>query len=124
MTTRSTLAQRRARQIGAVLLIALTLAALVAELLTTTGTWRLVLTMAFVAIAPGWAVVGYARDAPLAFRWGVGVALSIGIGMITGQVMLLLHLWHPRAAVLLLGVLTLVPLTHHLLRETDREVRG
>ena len=100
----------------AALLIALTLATLIAELVGAGGNWRLILTTAFVLIAPGWSITAYLRSAPLSFRWAVGVALGIGIGMIAGQTMLVLHAWHPLTAIFVLGVLTLLPLVHHLLR--------
>jgi hypothetical protein len=105
-----------ARRIGAVVLIVLTVAVLCAELVGATGTWRLALTTAFVIVAPGWAVVAYARSAPLSFQWGVGVAVSVAIGIVVAQGMVLLHVWHPAVAVVVLGVLTLAALVHHLLR--------
>jgi hypothetical protein len=104
------------RKITAALLIALTVATLVAELVGAGGNWRLILTTAFVVLAPGWSITAYLRSAPLSFRWGVGIALGIAIGMIAGQTMIVLHNWHPLTAVFVLGLLTLVPLVHHLLR--------
>ncbi len=109
----SSVQQRRGT---AALLIALTLATLIAELVGAGGNWRLILTTAFMVLAPGWSVTAYLRSAPLSFRWAVGVALGIAIGMIIGQAMLVLHAWHPLTAVFVLGVLTLAPLVHHLLR--------
>lgn len=108
--------QHQQRRITAALLIALTLAVLVAELVGVGGNWRLILTTAFVLLAPGWSVTAYLRSASLSFRWGVGIALGIAIGMIAGQIMLGLHAWHPLTAMFVLGVLTLAPLVHHLLR--------
>jgi hypothetical protein len=104
------------RKITAALLIALTLATLVAELVGIGGNWRLILTTAFVLLAPGWAITAYLRSAPLSFRWGVGIALGIGIGMIAGQAMVVLHGWQPLIAMFVIGVLTLAALVHHLLR--------
>jgi hypothetical protein len=104
------------RRVTATLLIALSLAVLVAELVGVGGNWRLVLTTAFVLLAPGWAITAYLRSAPLSLRWGVGIALGIAIGMIAGQTMVVLHAWHPLTAMFVLGVLTLAPLLHHLLR--------
>lgn len=104
------------RRVTSALLIALTLATLIAELVGAGGNWRLILTTAFMVLAPGWSITAYLRSAPLSFRWAVGVALGIAIGMIAGQTMLVLHAWHPLTVVFVLGVLTLAPLTHHLLR--------
>ncbi|HEY2700374.1 MAG TPA: hypothetical protein VGJ45_33280 [Pseudonocardiaceae bacterium] len=104
------------RRITAALLIALTLATIVAELVGVGGNWRLILTTAFVLLAPGWAITAYLRSAPLSFRWGVGIALGIGIGMIAGQGMIVLHAWHPATAVFVIGLLTLAGLVHHLMR--------
>jgi hypothetical protein len=104
------------RRITAALLIALTLATLIAELVGAGGNWRLILTTAFVLLAPGWSITAYLRSAALSFRWSVGIALGIAIGMIAGQTMLVLHAWHPLTAVFVIGVLTLAVLTHHLLR--------
>jgi hypothetical protein len=105
-----------ARKLTAALLIALTLATLVAELVGAGGNWRLILTTGFVVLAPGWSITAYLRSAALSFRWSVGIALGIAIGMIAGQTMIVLHAWHPLTAVFVLGLLTLVPLVHHLLR--------
>jgi O-antigen/teichoic acid export membrane protein len=80
------------------------------------ATWRLVLTTAFTVLAPGWAVTAYARSVTQSFLWSVGIAVSLGIGMIVGQVMLVVHVWQPRYAILGLAALTLVPLVHHLHR--------
>ena len=104
------------RKITAGLLIALTLATLVAELAGVGGNWRLILTTAFVVLAPGWAITAYLRSAPLSFRWGVGIALGIAIGMIAGQTMIVLHAWQPLTAMFVIGVLTIAALVHHLLR--------
>lgn len=103
-------------QVQAGVLIALTLAVLVAELSGATGVWRLVLTAAFVITAPGWAVVAYARSASPAFVWSVGVAVSVAVGIVVGQGLLLVHAWHPGVAVAALGVLTLPVLVHHVRR--------
>ncbi|HEY4460038.1 MAG TPA: hypothetical protein VGN81_37350, partial [Pseudonocardiaceae bacterium] len=104
------------RRVTAALLIALTLATLIAELVGVGGNWRLILTTAFVLLAPGWAITAYLRSAPLSFRWGVGIALGVGIGMIAGQTMVVLHGWHPLTAMFVIGVLTLAGLVHHLMR--------
>jgi uncharacterized membrane protein len=109
--------QRRATAAG---LLALTLAMLLVMLTGATGNWRLVLTTAFVVLAPGWAITAYLRAAPASFRWSVGIALGIAIGMLLGQIMVLLNAWHPLGAVAVLGVLTLVPLAHHLLRAPSK----
>lgn len=119
-TTPIVVSQHQQRRITAALLIALSLAVLVAELVGAGGNWRLVLTTAFVLLAPGWSITAYLRSAPLSFRWGVGIALGIAIGMITGQTMLVLHAWHPLTAVFVLGVLTIGLLVHHLLRAPSK----
>ncbi len=105
--------QRRA---SAAVLIALTVATLLVQLTGATGNWRLVLTTAFVVLAPGWSITAYLRSASASFRWSVGIGVSIAIGILLGQTMILLNAWHPLGAVAILGVLTLVPLVHHLLR--------
>ena len=104
------------RRITAALLIALTLATLIAELVGVGGNWRLILTTAFELLAPGWAITAYLRSAPLSFRWAVGIALGVGIGMIAGQGMVVLHWWHPLTAIFVIGVLSLAGLVHHFLR--------
>lgn len=106
----------RIRQVGAGALLLVTVVALTAELTGATGTWRLAATTLFVVAAPGWAIVAYARSASPSFQWAVGVATSIAIGIILGEAMVLLRFWHPEGAVVALGVLTLVPLGHHLVR--------
>jgi hypothetical protein len=106
----------RQRRMSAAALIALTIATLLVELVGATGNWRLILTTAFVVLAPGWAITAYLRSAPASFRWSVGIGIGIAIGMLLGQTMVLLGAWHPLGAVAVLGLLTLVPLVHHLLR--------
>jgi uncharacterized membrane protein len=110
----------RQRRLSAAGLIVLTVATLLVELIGATGNWRLILTTAFVVLAPGWSITAYLRSAPASFRWSVGIGISIAIGMLLGQTMVLLNAWHPLAALAVLGLLTLVPLTHHLLRAPSR----
>lgn len=106
----------RQRRGTAALLIALTVATLVAEVVGVGGNWRLILTTAFVLLAPGWAITAYLRSAPLSFRWGVGIALGVAIGMIAGQTMVVGHAWNPSVAMFVIGVLSLAGLVHHLVR--------
>jgi hypothetical protein len=115
-TTQQPISPVQQRKITAALLIALTLAMLIAELVGVGGNWRLILTTAFVLLAPGWSITAYLRSAALSFRWSVGIALGIAIGMIAGQTMIVLHAWHPLTAMFVIGVLTTAALAHHLLR--------
>jgi len=101
---------------AAAALFVLTLATLAAGLTGATGTWRLVLTTAFAITAPGFAVLAYARSASPAFIWSVGIAVSIAIGIILAQTLLLLRFWHPAVALAVLGLFTLPVLAHHVWR--------
>ena len=103
-------------QAQAGVLIALTLATLLTEVSGETGVWRLALTTAFVITVPGWAIVAYARSASPAFVWSVGIAVSIAIGIVVGQGLVLVHAWHPVPAVVVLGLLALPVLAHHVWR--------
>ncbi|HWC81369.1 MAG TPA: hypothetical protein VG756_15570 [Pseudonocardiaceae bacterium] len=95
-------------------LLVVTVAVLIAEIVAAHGTWVLALTTAFVLCAPGWAIAAYARAVTASFRWSVGIAVGIAIGIVLAQGMVLLHFWHPRAALAGLALVTLAPLVHHI----------
>jgi uncharacterized membrane protein len=108
------------RRITATALIALTalIAALTAFDVHTP--LRLFLTVAFVAVAPGWAAVVYLRISPASLAWITAIASGISLVILVAQVMVLTRWWHPAAALLTLCGLTLSALLHHLVRPDKR----
>jgi hypothetical protein len=72
----------------------------------------LYLTVAFVLVAPGWALACYLRITPPALLWSVAVALGVALGILIAQVMVSAGAWHPWAAMLGFEALTLAALVH------------
>ena len=82
---------------------------------------RLYLTVAFVVLAPGWAVAAYVWTGPPALMWLVAVSLSIALAILVAQIMVSSALWHPGAALVFLAVLTFMMLLHHMVRRPHWE---
>jgi len=80
------------------------------------GTWRLVLTVLFALIVPGWAVAAYVRPWRQSFVWTVAVAVSLALSILLSQAMLSVGYWHPEQALLVFALASMVPLGHHVLR--------
>ncbi|MGH7747415.1 MAG: hypothetical protein ACREQ5_22050, partial [Candidatus Dormibacteria bacterium] len=82
---------------------------------------RLYLTLAFVVLAPGWALAAYLRTDQPALIWSAAVSLGIAVGILVAQTMVSAGLWYPRGALLGLTGLTLATLLHHLVRRPHRD---
>ncbi len=74
---------------------------------------RLYLTVAFVLLAPGWAVASRLRMAQPALLWSVTCGLGLALGILVAQVMVEAGYWHPWGAMLGFEALTLAVLVHH-----------
>lgn len=106
----------RTRRLTAALLAALTLATATLTLLGVDTPARLYLTVAFVLLAPGWAVTAYLHLDEPALLWSVSVAVGVALSIVVAQVLVSAGFWHPWGAMLALEIATLAVLGHHLLR--------
>src|SRR5215213_11686626 len=101
---------RRARRAVAILLVLAGLAACAMSLLQVTGGTageaRLVVTMAFLLLGPGWAAAGLLRRAPAAHVWLLTVGVGVATTLLVGQVMVMTGTWRPAAALYLVALLS------------------
>ena len=77
------------------------------------GDLRMVATVAFLLVGPGWAVVGFLRRAPASMTWILAVATSAAFGAVIGLGMVQLRIWQPEAALLLVVALCSPVLLRH-----------
>lgn len=104
------------RQVMAGVLLALSVLTAALTVLDVPTPGRLYLTVAFVVLAPGWALTAYLRVDTPAMVWSVSVSLGVSVAIILAQTMVSARFWHPWAAMVLLELLTIGLLSHHLLR--------
>lgn len=107
---------RTTRRLTAALLAALTVATATLTLLGMDTPIRLYLTVAFVILAPGWAVTAYLHIQEAALTWSVSVAVGVALSIAVAQVMVSAGFWHPWGAMLALEILTVGLLGHHMVR--------
>lgn len=77
---------------------------------------RLYLTVAFVILAPGWALTAYLRIEQPALVWSASVSIGVALVLVVAQTMVSAGFWHPWAAMLALELGTVGILVHHLIR--------
>ncbi|KAA2261706.1 hypothetical protein F0L68_15785 [Solihabitans fulvus] len=82
------------------------------------GPVRLLITLVFLLVGPGWAVAAYLPGASAALTWAAATAVSIALSIVVAQVMLMLGAWHPTRALVLLAAASAPLLVHHLVRTT------
>ncbi|GLZ50616.1 hypothetical protein [Actinomycetospora sp. NBRC 106378] len=66
---------------------------------------RLVSTVAFGLVGPGWALTALLRPRDLAERAVVAVGAGVALALVVGQAMVVTTAWHPVGALLVLVVL-------------------
>jgi hypothetical protein len=94
---------RLARRWVAILLIAAGILACALSLLKVgAGDFRLVLTMGFLLLGPGWAAAGFLRRAPAAHVWLLAAGVGISVTLICAHFMVAFTFWRP--AVMLYAV--------------------
>lgn len=76
----------------------------------------LYLTVAFVLVAPGWAIASHLRITQPALLWSVASGLGLALGILVAQVMVSAGYWHPQEAMLGFEALTLAALVHHAVK--------
>lgn len=108
---------RTARRYVAIALIAAGLLACALNLSGVTGGFlgelRLLLTIAFLLLGPGWAAAGFLRRAPAAHVWLLTVGVGVAATLIVGQAMVSLGAWYPSAALFLMTLISVPFLIRH-----------
>ena len=66
------------------------------------GEVRLLLTIGFLLLGPGWAAAGFLRRAPAAHVWLTTVGVGVATTLIVGQAMVSLGAWYPSVALFLI----------------------
>jgi hypothetical protein len=108
---------RRARRAVAILLVVAGLAACAMSLLQVTGGTageaRLVVTMMFLLLGPGWAAAGFLRRAPAAHVWLLTVGVGVATTLLIGQLMVMTGAWAPVGALYATTALSVPFLLRH-----------
>ena len=77
------------------------------------GQVRLVVTIAFLLLGPGWAAAGFLRRAPAAHVWLLTVGVGVATTLLIGQVMVMIGGWAPAGALYVTTVLSVPFLLRH-----------
>ena len=77
------------------------------------GQVRLVVTIGFLLLGPGWAAAGFLRRAPAAHVWLLAVGVGVATTLLVGQVMVMTGTWRPAAALYLVALLSVPFLLRH-----------
>ena len=108
---------RRARRAVAILLVVAGLVACAMSLLQVTGGTvgeaRLVVTMMFLLLGPGWAAAGFLRRAPAAHVWLLTVGVGVATTLLIGQLMVMTGAWAPVGALYATTALSVPFLLRH-----------
>ena len=106
-----------ARRVVAVVLVAAAVAACGLSLLQVAGgplgQVRLVVTVGFLLLGPGWAVAGFLRRAPAAHVWLLALGVGVATSLLVGQVMVMTGFWVPAGALFAATVLSVPFLVRH-----------
>ena len=101
---------RAARRVVAILLVVAAAAACVLAALQVTGgplgSVRLVLTLTFLLLGPGWAAAGFLRRAPAAHVWLLAIGVGVASTLLVGQLMVMTGWWAPVGALYLTTALS------------------
>jgi hypothetical protein len=108
---------RLARRVVAIVLVAGGAIACAMSLLNVggglLGQVRLVVTIGFLLLGPGWAAAGFLRRAPAAHIWLLTVGVGVATTLLVGQVMVMTGTWRPAAALYLVALLSVPFLLRH-----------
>lgn len=77
------------------------------------GDLRLLLTIAFLLLGPGWAAAGFLRRAPAAHVWLLTVGVGVATTLLVGQIMVSFGAWYPSVALFLITLLSVPFLLRH-----------
>lgn len=108
---------RMARRAVAIVLVAAGVVACTMALLNIGGGFlgqlRLIVTIAFLLLGPGWAAAGFLRRAPAAHVWLLTVGVGVATTLLVGQVMVMTGVWQPVGALCLVAALSVPILLRH-----------
>jgi hypothetical protein len=108
---------RAARRVVAILLVAAgVLACLMAALQVTGGVLgpvRVLVTLLFLLLGPGWAAAGFLRRAPAAHVWLLAVGVGVATTLLIGQLMVMTGWWAPVGALYLTAAVSVPFLLRH-----------
>jgi hypothetical protein len=105
---------RLARRWVAILLIAAGVLACALSLLRVgAGDFRLVLTIAFLLLGPGWAAAGFLRRAPAAHVWLLAAGVGISVTVLIAHFMVALSFWRPAVMLYVVTVVSIPFLLRH-----------
>jgi hypothetical protein len=74
---------------------------------------RLVITVLFLILGPGWSAAGFLRRAPAAHVWLLAVGVGVSVTLLVGQIMVSLHAWRPAIALYVVAGLCVPFLLRH-----------
>lgn len=77
------------------------------------GEFRLLTTIGFLLLGPGWAAAGFLRRAPAAHVWLLTLGVGTAVTLIGGQLMVSLGLWYPSVALFVVTLLSVPFLLRH-----------
>jgi len=105
---------RLARRWVAILLIAAGVLACALSLLRVgAGDFRLVLTMGFLLLGPGWAAAGFLRRAPAAHVWLLAAGVGISVTLIVAHFMVAFTFWRPAVMLYVVTAVSIPFLLRH-----------
>ena len=108
---------RAARRVVAIVLVAVGMTACTLSVLQVSGgplgELRLVVTLAFLLLGPGWAAAGFLRRAPAAHVWLLAIGVGVATTLLIGQLMVMTGIWQPVGALYLVVVLSVPFLLRH-----------
>ncbi|WIX76687.1 hypothetical protein QRX50_35315 [Amycolatopsis carbonis] len=103
------------RRAVAAVLLGLTTTVLLLAAFRVTSEVRLYLDVAFVLLAPGWAVVAHVRLATRAAEWITAIAIGLSGTLLIAQIMVSTHWWHPKVGFVMVAVATFLALLWQLI---------
>jgi hypothetical protein len=108
---------RVARRYVALVLVISGIAACVFSALGTTGgilgDIRIVVTIAFLILGPGWAAAGFLRRAPAAHVWLLTIGVGVAVTLLIAQIMTSAAFWRPDLALYAITVASVPFLLRH-----------
>lgn len=108
---------RAARRWVALLLVVSGIAACVFSATAVTGGFlgdlRLLVTIVFLILGPGWAAAGFLRRAPAAHVWMLTVGVGVSATLLTAQIMVSTGYWRPAVALYVITAVSVPFLLRH-----------
>ena len=77
------------------------------------GDLRLLVTVAFLLLGPGWSAAGFLRRAPAAHVWLLTVGVGVATTLLVAQIMVSFGAWYPSVALFVITLLSVPFLLRH-----------